>query len=156
IVDYTMTCHSGGAMDIYIEPVLPRLHLVILGRSPIAQALARLSAVVGYSVAVVAEEGFSDEQLGKEVSTQHSAFSPERVMENIKTIQARDYNLEAAKVTSRTFVVVSTQGEGDEEALEQVLNTDAAYVAFVASKTKAVKVFDYLKTRGIAAQKIKR
>src|SRR5215467_11296584 len=56
IVDYTMSCHSGGSLDIYIEPVLPRPHLVILGRSAIAQALARLSAVVGYAVTVVAEE----------------------------------------------------------------------------------------------------
>ncbi len=23
-VDYTMTCHSGGALDIYLEPVLPK------------------------------------------------------------------------------------------------------------------------------------
>src|SRR5215469_10080166 len=37
IVDYTMTCHSGGALDIYIEPVLPKLHIVIVGRSPVAQ-----------------------------------------------------------------------------------------------------------------------
>ncbi len=76
--------------------------------------------------------------------------------ENIKVVQARDYSLEAAKVTERTFIVVSTQGEGDEEALEQALKADAAYVAFVASRTKAEKVFDYLKTRGIADEKIKR
>src|SRR5262249_40129982 len=66
------------------------------------------------------------------------------------------YSLERTKVTSRTFLVVATQGEGDEEALEQALNTEAAYVAFVASKTKAEKVFDYLKTRGVGAEKIQR
>src|SRR5262245_42346412 len=56
VVDYAMTCHSGGALDIYIEPVLPRPHIVILGRSPIAQTLARLGRVIGYAVSVVAEE----------------------------------------------------------------------------------------------------
>jgi xanthine dehydrogenase accessory factor len=142
IVDYTMTCHSGGAMDIYIEPVLPRPHLVILGRSPIAQALARLGTVVGYAIFVVAGEA-------------GTGAGPES-FPNIKVIQAQGYNLEAAKVNGRTFIVVSTQGEGDEEALEQALKTEAAYVAFVASKTKAEKVFDYLKTRGVAAEKIKR
>jgi xanthine dehydrogenase accessory factor len=50
--------------------------------------------------------------------------------------------------------VVSTQGEGDEEALEQALKSDAPYVAFVASKTKADKVFDYLKSRGVSAEKL--
>src|SRR5215470_2603053 len=70
IVDYTMTCHSGGAMDIYIEPVLPRPHLVILGRSPIAQALSRLSAVVGYAVSVVVAEADSNEPEARAVSAQ--------------------------------------------------------------------------------------
>jgi xanthine dehydrogenase accessory factor len=46
IVDYTMTCHSGGTLDIYIEPVLPKPHIVILGRSPVAQTLARLGKAI--------------------------------------------------------------------------------------------------------------
>ena len=41
IVDYTMTCHSGGTLDIYIEPVLPKPHVLILGRSPVAQTLCQ-------------------------------------------------------------------------------------------------------------------
>ena len=138
IVDYTMTCHSGGALDIYIEPVLPRPHLVILGRSPVAQALARLAGTIGYAVSVVmteaAGEGFGESQV----------------------FQARDYSLQHAKVTPRAMIVVATQGEGDEEALEQATRTEAGYVAFVASKTKADKVFDYLKTRGVAAEKVRR
>ena len=136
IVDYTMTCHSGGSLDIYIEPVLPRPQVVILGRSQIAQALARLISMVGYAVTVVAEE-------------------TAETLPDINVIQARDYSLEAVKVTGRTFIVVSTQGEGDEAALEQALKTEAAYVAFVASRTKAEKVLDYLKARGITAEKIK-
>jgi xanthine dehydrogenase accessory factor len=138
IVDYTMTCHSGGALDIYIEPVLPGPHLVVLGRSPIAQALARLGSVVGYAIDVVLDE------------------RAEEAFAGIGVIQAQDYSLERAKVSPQTFIVVSTQGEGDEEALEQALKTEAGYVAFVASKTKAEKVFEYLKSQGIAAEKIKR
>src|SRR5215475_14171417 len=32
VVDYPMTCHSGGAMDIYVEPVRKKPHLLVLGR----------------------------------------------------------------------------------------------------------------------------
>jgi xanthine dehydrogenase accessory factor len=138
IVDYTMTCHSGGALDIYIEPVFPRPHLLILGRSPIAQTLARLATTIGYAVSVVLTEA-SGEAFG-----------------DCEVVQAADYNLAQAKATSRTMIVVSTQGEGDEGALEQAIKADAGYVAFVASKTKAEKVFDYLKTRGVTPEKIKR
>ena len=55
-----------------------------------------------------------------------------------------------------TFVVVSTQGEGDEEAIEQALASDAPYIAFVASKTKAEKIFDYLRGRGISQERLAR
>jgi len=44
ILDYTMTCHSGGTLDIYIEPVLRKPHLLLLGRSPIAQTLSEIPA----------------------------------------------------------------------------------------------------------------
>src|SRR5947199_10285 len=37
-----MTCHSGGSVDIYLEPMLPPPQLLIFGESPCARALARL------------------------------------------------------------------------------------------------------------------
>jgi xanthine dehydrogenase accessory factor len=146
IVDYTMTCHSGGALDIYIEPVLPKPRLVVLGRSPVAQTLARLGKTMGYAVSMIVEEA---------PIHPHATLSAE-AMADIELIPARDYSLERVKVTARTFLVVATQGEGDEEAVEQALKTEAGYVAFVASKTKAEKVFDYLKTRGAGAERIQR
>ena len=72
-------------------------------------------------------------------------------------IVEKDFNLGRIKLTRQTFVVVSTQGEGDEEALEQAVNSgpdDATYIAFVASKTKAGKVMDYLRARGVAAERL--
>ncbi len=138
IVDYTMTCHSGGAMDIYIEPVLPRPHLVLLGRSPVAQTLARLARTIGYNVSVVAYEAMEEQ------------FADARL------VATKDYALESIATSSQTLIVVSTQGEDDEDALEQALKVDSLYVAFVASKTKADKVFDYLKARGIPPAKINR
>ncbi|HMF91776.1 MAG TPA: XdhC family protein [Candidatus Angelobacter sp.] len=137
VVDYTMTCHSGGALDIYIEPVLPKPHIVILGRSPIAQALARLGRVIGYSVSVVAEE-FSAGDFGDAALSARKNFS-----------------LDGIGPSTPSYVVVSTQGEGDEEALEEALASNASYVAFVASKTKTQKVIEYLRQRGVAGERLK-
>src|SRR5271169_2055356 len=126
IVDYAMTCHSGGTLDIFIEPVLPKPHILILGRSPVAVALARLGKATDYSVSVVApgvdRESFPDPDL-------------------LQT----DLDLTQLRITPQTFIVVSTQGDGDEEALEKALRTTATYIAFVASRAKAGKVLDYLK-----------
>ena len=135
IVDYTMTCHSGGTLDIYIEPVLPKPHILILGRSPVAVALARLSKAINYAVSIAAPQA------------ERERFP------DCDHVQA-DLDLSQIKITPQTFVVVSTQGQHDEEALENALRSEACYVAFVASKVKAAKILDYLKERGLSSTRL--
>jgi xanthine dehydrogenase accessory factor len=48
VVNYLMTCHSGGTLEIYLEPVLPAPELVVLGDSPVAEALGTLAAPLGF------------------------------------------------------------------------------------------------------------
>lgn len=141
IVDYTMTCHSGGTLDIYIEPVLPKPHILILGRSPIAQTLARLGKAIGYRVSVVAP-GADREQ-----------FPDVDVLQTESNLGELD--LDKLRIARQAFVVVSTQGEGDEEALEQGARTNAGYVAFVASKVKAQKVLEYLRQAGVPSDRVR-
>jgi xanthine dehydrogenase accessory factor len=43
-------CHSGGALEIFLQPRLPGPLLYILGRSPIAEAVARQSEALGFVV----------------------------------------------------------------------------------------------------------
>jgi xanthine dehydrogenase accessory factor len=50
---FPMTCHSGGSVEIYIQPVLPAPRLLVYGASPTARALARLGTAMGYRVEVV-------------------------------------------------------------------------------------------------------
>jgi xanthine dehydrogenase accessory factor len=50
IVEYPMTCHSGGALEILIEPVLPAPRLFIVGETPIVTTLIDLARVMGYRV----------------------------------------------------------------------------------------------------------
>src|SRR5215813_5128760 len=82
IVDYTMTCHSGGTLDVFIEPVLPKPHILILGHSPIAQTLARLGKAVQYQISVVAP-GADSEQFPEvdafmpDLGLQHMKITPE-------------------------------------------------------------------------------
>jgi xanthine dehydrogenase accessory factor len=50
IVEYPMTCHSGGALEILIEPVLPAPRLFLVGETPIVESLVDLARVMGYRV----------------------------------------------------------------------------------------------------------
>jgi xanthine dehydrogenase accessory factor len=54
-----ISCQSEGALEVYIEPVIPAPHLVIVGRSPMAQTLADLAGALGWRTDVVAGEDFT-------------------------------------------------------------------------------------------------
>jgi xanthine dehydrogenase accessory factor len=43
-------CLSGGSIDVFLEPIVPAAHVVVVGASPVAQALARLGADVGFEM----------------------------------------------------------------------------------------------------------
>jgi xanthine dehydrogenase accessory factor len=53
IAHYPMTCHSGGTLEIYVEPFLPKALLVLVGHGPVIETLATLAESAGYDVAVL-------------------------------------------------------------------------------------------------------
>jgi xanthine dehydrogenase accessory factor len=50
ILDHAMTCHSGGTLEIYVEPYLPVPLLVLVGHGPVVETLATLGRTAGYAV----------------------------------------------------------------------------------------------------------
>ncbi len=128
VVYYPMTCHSGGSLEIYIEPVLPRPQLLVVGEVPVAGALATLGRLAGFTVLVG--------DTGKTPQEEAEARLP---LDKVGSI-----------ITHQTYVVVATMGGYDEEALEQVVGRGAAYVGLVASRKRADAVFAYLRAKGVA------
>ncbi|MET1153810.1 XdhC family protein [Arthrobacter sp.] len=47
-------CLSGGSVEIFLQPELPAPRIVVVGASPIAQALAALGSVLGFEPELVA------------------------------------------------------------------------------------------------------
>jgi xanthine dehydrogenase accessory factor len=54
-----ISCQSEGALEVYIEPVLPAPHLVIVGRSPLAHTLADLARGLGWRAVLLDGPEFS-------------------------------------------------------------------------------------------------
>ena len=54
-----ISCQSEGALEVYIEPVVPAPHLVIVGRSPMAHTLAELARALSWRTELVAGEDFT-------------------------------------------------------------------------------------------------
>jgi len=59
-----ISCQSEGALEVYVEPVVPAPHLVIVGRSPMAHTLAGLARVLDWRTELVAGEDFTSAQAG--------------------------------------------------------------------------------------------
>ena len=127
-------CPSQGTMDIFVEPVLPRPQVVICGSSPVAVAVADLAKRSGFAVTVCAP------------SVEQSSFA-----EVDRRIEG--YALPVNEAGSR-FVVVSTQGRGDEAALLAALAVDVDYVAFVGSRKKAEVLKAALAKRGVTPERL--
>lgn len=135
IMKHKMTCHSGGSLEVYVEPVLPKPQLIVMGKSAVGQALSKLGAALNYTVHVMAPEATAEAFEGA-----HS-FEPSFDYKDLKT-------------GPQSYVVVATQGEGDEEALEAALKSGVKYLAFVASKKKAEVVFQYLESSGFSREQV--
>ncbi len=54
-----IACQSEGALEVYIEPVLPAPHLVVVGRSPMVATLADMARVLGWRTTVLDRGAFS-------------------------------------------------------------------------------------------------
>jgi xanthine dehydrogenase accessory factor len=126
VVELVMTCHSGGTLEIYVEPHLPAPVLWIAGATPIAGALATLGAGAGWRVSV---------------------FDPIAEVEAFPTAErvAGAMNLARVDPGAVPYVVVASQGTWDEEALQGALARDVAYVGLVASPKRAGAVRAWLR-----------
>lgn len=126
VIELVMTCHSGGTLEIYVEPHLSAPILWVAGTTPIAGALASLAATSGWRVSVF-----------DPVAEAEAFPAAERV--------SSETNLAKVDREAQPYIVVATQGVWDEEALAAALRRDAAYVGLIASPTRAAVVREWLR-----------
>jgi xanthine dehydrogenase accessory factor len=123
------TCASGGSLEIYVEPHVPPSNLVVVGHLPVAEALVALAGLLGFRVTAMTPEGREEQFEGAD------AFVP-RI----------DF---AGLPGGDTYVVISSHGNYDEEALRAALATDSSYIALVSSRKRAEAMLSSL---GLSAE----
>ncbi len=137
VVDYFMECHSGGAMDIYIEPHVPKPQLLIVGDSPVAAALASLGRLMDYRVIAVGPGA------DRHIFPDADELVPD--LEKLKDLAGVG-----------TYAVVATMGRYDETAIRALAPSRAAYVGLVASRKRAAVLFDELEAAGVPRESLNR
>ena len=126
VIELVMTCHSGGTLEIYVEPHIPAPQLWVIGTTPIAGALARLGSEAGWRVTVIDPIAEADAFPGAD-----------RVHASA--------DIRGLEPDASPYVVVASQGIWDEEAVGLALTREVSYVGLVASPTRAAVVRDWLR-----------
>jgi xanthine dehydrogenase accessory factor len=131
VLEFGMACHSGGTLELFIDPVMPSAMLTVVGDSPVARALVGLAPRVGLRVAVVAQGAVAAD------------------FPDADTVLASDeLNVVNAQLSSTPFVVVATQGRRDLQGLKAALALQPQGLWFVSSAKKASVLLSSLVTSG--------
>lgn len=128
----------GGRMRVYVEPVLPRPALWILGHGRVAECLCHFGALLGFAAIV-------DDTMAV----------AERFPEACRII-TDDPDYAAVAPAARDFAVVATQHRGDHESLGRLLSSEVGHIALIASRKRAGLVLAYLRKVGFDRQALDR
>ena len=138
-----MSCASEGAVDVYIEPRVPLRRLVVVGMTPVAEALATVASVLDYAVVrVVVDDELRDVGRRPDVKLL-------RLAELGDFVAALDAGERRALVA-----IVASQGHYDELALEILHACDIAFLGLVASRRRAATVLGVLAQQGVGADRL--
>jgi xanthine dehydrogenase accessory factor len=114
----------GGQVEIYVEPIIPKPVLVVVGVGHVGKAVAHLAKWLGFIVAVTDDRpDFCNPQAVPEADE----FYPLPLEE-----LSSHFN-----ITSWTSIVLTTRGmDVDVRGLPSLLKTNAAYIGVIGSKRR--------------------
>ena len=117
---------AAGEKDhlVFLEPVFPLAQLVIAGAGHIGQAVAHLGHLLDFEVTVIDDRS--------EFTRQECLPEADRIIVDDIGRAVRNF-----PVSSDTFVVIVTRGHRhDGEALRACLDSQAAYIGMIGSRSK--------------------
>lgn len=128
----------GGHMRVFIEPVLARPTLWIMGHGRIAECLCSMADLVGLDVVV------------------NDPVADRKCFPAALRLVTDDLDCSQLSPAPEDFVVVATQHKGDHRSLRRALGTDVGYIALVASRKRSRLVLDDLRRDGLADRELDR
>lgn len=128
----------GGSMRVYVEPVLPKPTLWIMGHGRVAECLCLLGDLLG--LAVVVNDPGADRA--------HYPAATRLVTDDL------DY--QQLQPQPGDYVVIATQHKGDHQSMRRALESRAGYIALIASRKRSRLVLDYLRHEGFGDADLER
>jgi xanthine dehydrogenase accessory factor len=125
VESHAMPCASNGALELFIQPTVPAPLVAVFGSTPTAREACVLARRMGLRASFAADDTAS----GEPGTPRFDAAALDRA--------------------GASLVLIATQGDGDEDALEAALRSKAAAVLLIASRRKADKLRETVRLRGI-------
>jgi xanthine dehydrogenase accessory factor len=134
----------GGALDIFIEPILAIPTAYIFGGGHISLYVSRVASLAGFDTVVIDDR---------------PAFaSQERFPEAAQTYAgAWEEIFPKLKINEFSYLVLVTRGhKGDLTCLRWALTTPARYIGMISSKRKFTEICRILESEGVPAERLGR
>lgn len=126
-------------LTIFIDPIYPQTHLIILGGGHIALPLVKLGKFMNFQVTVADDRpSFAN--------SKRFAEADNVICDNFEKVFQR------LSIDSNTFVVIVTRGHRyDQLCLEEALNSAVkpAYIGMIGSRRKVTTIMNTLQENGI-------
>jgi xanthine dehydrogenase accessory factor len=127
--DVNRTADRGGQISA------GRPELVVVGRDDTATALVKLGHLLHFTTTLV-----------------DPLFRLDELPEADRVLHRLDFSL--LDPSGERYLVVASRGQFDEDALEQALRSDAAYIGLVAGSKRRQELAAALERKGIARERL--
>jgi len=134
----------GGQVEVYVEPIVPRPSVVVIGAGHVGRAVAHLAHWLGFYVVV------SDDRA--------ELCNPESIPEADQYLPGPMADLPAhLSINSRTYLALTTRNvDIDVPGLPVLLETSAAYIGVIGSKRRWATTREQLLAAGVSESSLNR
>jgi xanthine dehydrogenase accessory factor len=134
----------GGTVEVYVEPVVPKPLLIVVGGGHVGKALAHLARWLSFRVAVSDDR---PEFCTPEANPDADLFFPVALSELPNHV----------KITPQTYIVLTTRGVTvDVAGLPALIDSPAAYLGVIGSKRRWMVTRKALLDQGMPEESLNR
>jgi xanthine dehydrogenase accessory factor len=132
----------GGQVEVYVEPILPKLTLLVIGAGHVGRQVVHLAKWLGWHVVLSDDRA---ELCNKESIPEADEFLVCKMSEIPQRIKINEY----------VFIVATTRGsEVDVEGLPALLNSKSPYLGVIGSKRRWENTKQEICVKGDFAMKL--
>lgn len=130
----------GGQLKVYVEPIMPKPDLIVIGIGHVGREVARLGAWLGFNVIA------NDDR--QELCTPEQVPDASRiVVGDIKSLT------EEIKIQPWSYVVLTTRGvDIDVDGLPYLLRSEPAYIGLIGSRKRWLTTREALMENGVTKE----